>query len=717
MLAERGGQLGRNVVLNGPYSTEGAINALIKDTVTAGQVIVQESTLIAFAAGFNAKGARDYIQQILADITLGLTVANSQTIPLSYTADLCTGGTPISGGDYSTNVKANAFDNDNASAWGSSQIAAATNGAAYIGYIFTIATAIRKLRLYQPSATGAATSVKAQYSDDGTAWTTANIITVAIGENSITLPPSGSHKYWRLLCNNAQGAGCYWYVQEIEMYEALQTHYVYVTRDANGNLTVGSTKNKPRTVKPEVASVVPGHYTADVCEGGTAISGGDSGIYVAGRAFNNDGSATAWASYQSAANQLGAAYIGYNFGTPKSIRRVEILQSSIANNAVSSLKVEYSADGLTWNTAVTQGVGVSQNTIYVPAVGSYQYWRLLANNNLPSGSTWGVPEVEMAEYVELTVIEGQVDETIYTDNLCVGGAAIASGETAGYPKEYAFNSNQADNWGSEGGTSYTARQIGYDFGVARHIRLLTINTTTFANNAKIQRSTDGNAWNDVKTTALTPGINKIVLDASTPSRYWRVLGNSTTRIDGVTATSNTFQVAEITMHEISSDVNLYDPVKGIATHYDGSTWDTVTRVFIGEAVTDSAGNVVSCTPYPYNKTKVKALPGEDSDDVVTLGQFTALLTVDGWMLLPVNFNGKKVDFVVQWGRVPAGTTVTDATLPIKFPEACLLAVPVDLTNTTAVIPLGWSADSSTLTTVRFYSNTNAAQFAYIAIGY
>lgn len=214
----------------------------------------------------------------------------------------------------------------------------------------------------------------------------------------------------------------------------------------------------------------------------------------------------------------------------------------------------------------------------------------------------------------------------------------------------------------------------------RHVRKIKISQSSSGggvSSVKGQRSSDAATWNDVYTATLVSGINNITLPASVSSPFWRVLATSA-RIDGLTAYG--WGVNDITMHEVANDINLYDPISGVSKHYDGSTWDNVVRVFVGEAVVDSAGNVVSYTTYPYNKSKLKALHGEDSDDVVTLGQFTR---GSGWCKAP---NG----VVIQQGQaaIASGGRITFPIEFINYPIVLAVVTGVVIYNSTYVVVVG-----------------------------
>ena len=408
---------------------------------------------------------------------------------------------------------------------------------------------------------------------------------------------------------------------------------------------------QPSTVGAGSTTIQQTQYSADQCNAGTAISGGDGSGTPASNAFNNDGS-TGWVASQVTNNQANNAFIGYNFGAgnPKEIRLITLNQNT---QGTMTTKVQYSDNGSAWSDACTFSSVLWANTVYVPAVGAHQYWRLLAQTSFPTTDwNWGYLEIEMCTLDTITVtVSG--DDPIYTDNVAIGGAVISSGDNSPYYKENAFDGSSS-YWGGAMGTPYTSSYLGYDFGVARHIRKMVITGGFLPSSIKIQRSTDGTTWNDVYIVQNTiVGDNVVLLPASAPARYWRFIGNSTSRNDGQTNVSSYgITCIEFTMHEIGNDINLYDPYKGLTTHYDGSTWENKIRLFLGEVNVDSAGRIVGSTTYPYNITKVKALPAEDSDEAVTLGQFNCFLGNPGFIEIPLP--GQKYPLLIQWGTTTAG---------------------------------------------------------------
>ena len=145
--------------------------------------------------------------------------------PVGYTADLTTGGTALESGHQSSYVAANAFDKSGSTYWGSADPVGVGNG--YIGYAFGagVTKHIRRMTLTQVPG-NYITSVKVQYSDNGSSWTdVGTTYAVASGANTIDLAASSAHRYWRLLANDTfHGGGGYaigagWGVYEVTMME------------------------------------------------------------------------------------------------------------------------------------------------------------------------------------------------------------------------------------------------------------------------------------------------------------------------------------------------------------------------------------------------------------------------------------------------------------------------------------------------------------------
>jgi len=142
-----------------------------------------------------------------------------------YSGDLATTGQAISGGDNGAYPKENAFDDDSGTLWLSLTQGASAVGTAYIGQDFG-ANSLRNIRRFvieQGIANCWINSVKVDYSDNNSSWTTAATVSIAANGNVNTYDVSdnGYHRYWRLLCNAspAGGASYGWQVEELQFLE------------------------------------------------------------------------------------------------------------------------------------------------------------------------------------------------------------------------------------------------------------------------------------------------------------------------------------------------------------------------------------------------------------------------------------------------------------------------------------------------------------------
>jgi len=163
----------------------------------------------------------------LANIT-GILTTGTYTVlkekgqnPIAINMRGITDGTAISGGDQTgTNVypKEYAFDGNYAAPWGSSQMGAGINGAAYIGKSYSSAKTISKLRFNQSAFIAyCQTSVKLQTSTDGTNWIDVQTFSGLTGLDDLILNTPLSTLKFRLLANSAQPAGNFWAVNEIDV--------------------------------------------------------------------------------------------------------------------------------------------------------------------------------------------------------------------------------------------------------------------------------------------------------------------------------------------------------------------------------------------------------------------------------------------------------------------------------------------------------------------
>jgi hypothetical protein len=167
----------------------------------------------------------------------------------------------------------------------------------------------------------------------------------------------------------------------------------------------------------------------------------------------------------------------------------------------------------------------------------------------------------------------------------------------------AFNEDEGTNYGSTNtfGAAVGAADVGYDFGagVTKQVLAFTIrNYGTAGNNTssvKVEWSSDGAAWTTIQTSALSTtasAVQTITVAAYTAARYFRLLCNA-----GPAA--GIWYVPEVQFWWLPSDTHWFDTAAMTMKSYNGTTWDTKQRVFMGEAVTD-ATSVTSCTTYALN---------------------------------------------------------------------------------------------------------------------
>ncbi len=150
---------------------------------------------------------------------------------MGYTADLCTGGTPISGGDRIGSSKSNAFDNNLSTIWQSSQSGSAVANVAYIGYQHTIGRKIKKIRhrsiFFAEGYSTVPAAVKAIASNDGVTW-----YDIQTGYTFSAYSSDTWHEFeittsevdytqWTLKATGPVGLG-YWVCAEIEMMEWME---------------------------------------------------------------------------------------------------------------------------------------------------------------------------------------------------------------------------------------------------------------------------------------------------------------------------------------------------------------------------------------------------------------------------------------------------------------------------------------------------------------
>ena len=99
------------------------------------------------------------------------------------------------------------------------------SGIAWLGQDFGEARDIRKITVEQQTSSSAVSSVKVQYSDNGTAWTDAGTFAISADSSLNTLEFSaGAHRFWRLLANsNPTNPNDRWQVMRMRMFAPVNT--------------------------------------------------------------------------------------------------------------------------------------------------------------------------------------------------------------------------------------------------------------------------------------------------------------------------------------------------------------------------------------------------------------------------------------------------------------------------------------------------------------
>jgi len=219
-----------------PTSALTVLNGDIRITTNTGGsygLIFPDGTKQTSAAGTSAWATSSSGTAISGNIGIGTTApaGNLEVVALSgvgsYTADLTTGGTAISGGDYSGYPASGAFDNlfppPIANEWSPSQTDSGMIGN-YIGYDFGagINRHIRRVRIIFQDAIHAQKGMHAEYSDNGSVWTLVQAIVPAQSPDwqTFDLVASGAHRYWRLELTDVPYAASYGGINEVEMMEA-----------------------------------------------------------------------------------------------------------------------------------------------------------------------------------------------------------------------------------------------------------------------------------------------------------------------------------------------------------------------------------------------------------------------------------------------------------------------------------------------------------------
>jgi hypothetical protein len=148
-------------------------------------------------------------------------------------------------------------------------------------------------------------------------------------------------------------------------------------------------------------------YTADLCTGGAAISGGDYSSYSKNNAFDNSED-TLWVSLQTGNGIGNVSYIGYNFGSLKSIKKIRCCSAfSYSSYYCGALTVKAQGhNGVSWvdiqtfNVSDYYSVDKQWFELIITSPQPFYQCRLLAGDDLFGTYHWGIREIEMMALVE-----------------------------------------------------------------------------------------------------------------------------------------------------------------------------------------------------------------------------------------------------------------------------------------------------------------------------
>lgn len=338
-------------------------------------------------------------------------------------------------------------------------------------------------KLYSPTQTDAATGGSAVSGGDATGTDLVPTMTtnsapspvvitrdsVAAGQEAFQLFDDNTSTYWQ-----AAGALPHWvkvdfgsgnanYVEKYTIgpsFDGSNYPTAWTLEGSNNDsswTTVDSQTGQAPTAKTTYTCSTPGTYryyrlTFTAATGSTEVLLKEAELLRSlgkANAFD-DSNSTYWASSQTAGSISAAAYIGYNFGSSKTIKGFSIKQNS-SGQAITSVKIDRSSDGSSWTNVATQTIVAdnSKQTFDITNSTGAQYWRVLANANTGSGS-WEVQEVEFFEAPgNMTLVSASI----------TASAQPTSGRVVVFVEEIdsiTVNTDFIAYLSRDGGTTYTA---------------------------------------------------------------------------------------------------------------------------------------------------------------------------------------------------------------------------------------------------------------------
>lgn len=168
--------------------------------------------------------ATDGDNSIVASVSIDKISSGSKDgIPpsLFFGPNIATNSNAISSSPVFSSLS-NAFDGNTSTYWADSNTGASVVGNSYIGQSFSDPLEIARIQFYTSSnRQNNTSSIKVQFSDNGTAWVDAvehtNLPSSSASWVYLDVPKSGDHKYWRITPSSTVYSGQRWVVAELQM--------------------------------------------------------------------------------------------------------------------------------------------------------------------------------------------------------------------------------------------------------------------------------------------------------------------------------------------------------------------------------------------------------------------------------------------------------------------------------------------------------------------
>lgn len=347
------------------------------------------------------------------------------------TSDSAPYGEAISSGYTSGYNPYRAFDGNNTTEYSSNSTS--TSGGQWLGFKFTNPISVRKIfHLFQAGATS---TVKVQYSDDGTNYTdTGDTYTITNNINAggayIDVTESGYHLYWRVYCTSSTSVSDFGT-------RALQ----FYGRALNVSVPVMTSNTAP------YGEVI---YFKNIIN------------YQPWMAFNNSNSEAA--NEVVSGDGVNPAYIGYDFKRKVLIRKAKIDKINYAANETDSISLVGSNDKSTWTVLSTDNV--AQSAAYSCDVNTETEYRYYAFRNNTTGKNIGGTGFQFygVDYSEKEFESGTTKKWLYDNGVELEPFEKVNSFTSGITKEadYLQLDSNSSTTGNGATTSSAIDTTNYD---------------------------------------------------------------------------------------------------------------------------------------------------------------------------------------------------------------------------------------------------------------